>query len=67
MTRTPYSEIEWNDKPVTEMQRDELLSLVETLWNLVAVSAANFDLLAHAHQQLLATHEAQSIPEQRRH
>ena len=65
MRRIPYSELEWHDKPVGEMDRQELLHLVETLHGLVLQSAANFDQLCETHNAML---EARSLPYgQRRH
>lgn len=48
MTLDPHhdvSELEWNDKPLTELSRDELIELVGVLHSMVWRSAENFERL----------------------
>lgn len=53
MARIPFSQLEWRDKPVDQLDRDELLELVEVLHGMVWDSAENFDhLLAHGFQRV---------------
>lgn len=45
MPRSAFSELEWNGKPVDELDHAELLQLCERLHGMVWDSAENFETL----------------------
>jgi hypothetical protein len=52
--RTPFLQMEWRDRPVTELSRSELLELCEVLHGMVWDSAENFDRLHAFNRDVMA-------------
>jgi hypothetical protein len=65
MTRIPITELEWHDKRVIEMTREELLEFAEMQHNMLAQSIENYETLAIAQHELLLKLAGQ--PQERRH
>ena len=53
--RTPLSDLTWNDKPLAQLSRDELIQLVGVLHDLVWRSAENFERLLGQQMQSVKT------------
>lgn len=54
--RAPLAELTWNDKPLNELSREELVELVGVLHGIVCRSAENFERVTMFNRALIEAH-----------
>lgn len=53
MTRPPASELTWHDKPLAELDRDELIELIGALHAMVWASSENVERVMAVNHELM--------------